>query len=317
MDILRVPRKVYFKRGCTPVALREMHEVYGLQNAFLITNSELYRKGVLGPVEKLLQRSGLHTAEFFTLLEAPTIENIKSGLLKMDEFTPDVIIGVGDEAIMSAAKLMWLLYENPDADIAALAAGAPFPEMGKKAKLVLMSTTCGSGCECSPYAGIVDEKTGKKIWLANYDLVPEMAVIDPERMSQLTPAAIKRGGLQVLKNAIGSAVAANTNVFSIGYARDAARSVFQNLEKAMTDAAKEPVACEALANAAASAGMAYACAAYEAPPLDDDTSLEAVISAATDKSWLVDLAKDCGLDGDNDVAVLKKLVAECNKMAAL
>lgn len=317
MDILRIPRKVYFKSGCTPVALREMQEVYGLQNAFLITNSELYRKGVLGPVEKRLQSSGLHTAEFFTLLETPTIENIKSGLLKMDEFSPDVIIGVGDEAILSAAKLMWLLYENPDADIAALAAGAPFPAMGKKAKLVLMSTTCGSGCECSPYAGIVDEKTGKKIWLANYDLVPEMAVIDPARMTQLSATQIKQGGLQVLKNAIGSAVAANTNVFSIGYARDAARNVFVNLEKAMAGVAKEPVACEALANAAANAGMAYSCAAYDAPPLDADTSIEALISSAADKSWLVDLAKDCGLGGANDDASLKNLVAECKRVAAL
>lgn len=316
MDILKIPRKVYFKRGCTPVALREMHEVYGLQNAFLITNSALYRKGVVGPIEKLLQKTGLHTAEFFTLLDAPTIENIKTGLLKMDEFAPDVIIGIGGEAVLSAAKLMWLLYENPDADIAALAGGAAFPKMGNKAKLVLMSTTCGSGCECSPYAGVIDEKTGKKIWVANFDLVPEMAVIDPELMMQLTAAEIKAGGLEVLKNAIGSAVV-GANVFSIGYAREAAHMVFENLEKAMAGGAVEPVACEALANAAANAGMAYACAAYNAAPLADDASIESLISSATDKSWLIDLAKDCGLGGADDNATLKNLVAECKKMAAL
>lgn len=318
MKVLRVPKKIYFKRGCTPVALREMHEVYGLQKALLITSPDLYRKGLLTPVDACLKKSGLHTAEFFSLIENPTIENVKTGLQKMDEFEPDVIVGLGDSKAMSAAKIMWLLYENPDIDIVALAAGkAEYPQMGKKAKLVLIPATSASGCECSPYAEIVDEKTGKKLWLSNFNLLPEMAVIDPDVTSYLSAAQIKQGALEALKNAIAAAAVPEVNDYAQGYAREAASAVFQNLETAMKGAAKEPVACENLANAATNAGIAYACAVQAGAQLDEAATIKELISSAPDKTVLLDLARECGLSGSTEYNTQTNLLAECKKMADL
>lgn len=318
MKVLQVPRKIYFKRGCTPVALREMHEVYGLQKALLITSPDLYSKGLLDPVNQCLKNSGLHTAEFFTVIENPTIENVKTGLQKMDEFEPDVIIALGDGKTMSAAKIMWLLYENRDADIAALAAGtAAYPQMGTKAELVLMPATSGSGCECSPYAEIVDEKTGKKLCLNSFNLLPLMAVIDPDVTAGLTASEIKQGGLEALKNAIAAAVVPDVNDYAQGFAREAAAAVFQNLEVAMEGAATQPVACENMANAAANAGIAYACAVQGAVQPDEGVTIKELISSASDKTVLLDLAHDCGLTGSTEYNTEMNLIAECEKMANL
>lgn len=317
MKLLRVPKKIYFKRGCIPVALREMSEVYGLHNAFLITNPALYRKGALTPVQDLLKNSGLHTAEFFTLAEDPSVENVMTGMPKMDSFEPDLIVGVGDSKVMSAAKVMWLLYENRDADIPALAAGGEYPKMGTKAKLVLIPTDNASGYECGPYADIVDDATGKKVTLSSFNLLPEMAVVDPDFTADLTAAEIKAGALATLKNAIGALVVPEVNDYAKGYGREAACAVFANLETAMKGAATEPVACENLANAAANGGIAYACAVQGGPQLDEAKTIEELISSATDKVALLELAEDAGLTSNTEYNTLQKLLAECKKMAAL
>lgn len=317
MKKLRVPKKIYFKRGCTPVALREMHEVYGLQKAFLITNPDLYRKGVIDPVGQCLKKSGLHTAEFFDLIEEPTIENVKTGLQKMDEFEPDLIVGVGDSKALSAAKIMWLLYENPDLDIAALAAGGEYPQMGKKAKLVLVTTAVESGCDCNPYAEIVDEKTGKKICLSSFNLLPEMAVIDADYTDGLSAADFKKGAAVTLKNAIGALAAPEVNDYATGYAREAAKTVFEDLAKVLADPSKEPVACENLLNAATLAGIGYACAVQGGAPLDEAKTVDELIASAADQAALVGLAMDCGLQDNTDYNMIQKLSAECKKVAAL
>ena len=163
MDLLRIPPKLYFKRGCLPVALREMKEVYNLNGAYIITSPDLFRKGVLYEASSLLEKSGLGTCEYFTLDKELTVDNVKAGLPKMHEFDPDLIVGIGDEAALNAAKIMWLLYENPEADLAALAGGAAFPQLGTKAKLVLIPTAGGTGSACAPYASILDG--GKKLQL--------------------------------------------------------------------------------------------------------------------------------------------------------
>ena len=317
MKKLRIPKKLYFKRGCLPVALREMHEVYGLQKAFLITNPALYRKGLADPVAQRLKDSGLHTSEFFTLAGDPSIENVKTGMQKMDEFEPDLIVGVGDEKALSAAKVMWLLYENPDIDVAALAAGGEYPQMGTKAKLVLIPTAVESGCECTPYAEIVDDKSGKKICLNSYNLLPEMAVIDADFTDGLTGADFKKGALQALKNAIGALVVPEINDYAKGYARDAARIVFEDLEKVVADPAKDPVACENLLNAATLAGMGYACAVQDGAPLDEAKTIEELISGAADQTALVELAVNCGLSDKTEYNMIQKVSAECKKVAAL
>ena len=315
MKKLRIPKKVYFKRGCTPVALREMHEVYGLQKAFLITNSDIYRKGVADPVDQCLKKSGLHTCEFFTLEAEPTIENLKSGLQKMDEFEPDLIVGIGDTEALSAAKIMWLMYENPELDVAALAAGGEYPQMGTKAKLVLVTTAVEAGCECTPYAEVVD--AGKKICLNSYNLLPEMAVIDADYTDGLSGAEFKKGALQALKNAIAALVVPEVNDYAKGYARDAARIVFEDLAKVIADPAKDPVACENLLNAATLAGMAYACAVQDGAPVDDAKTVEELISGAADKTALVELAVDFGLGDKTEFNMIKNVSEECKKVAAL
>lgn len=317
MKKLRVPKKIYFKRGCTPVALREMHEVYGLQKAFLITNSDLYRKGLADPVDQCLKTSGLNTCEFFTLAAEPTIENLKSGLQKMDEFEPDLIIGIGGTEALSAAKIMWLLYENPDIDVAALAAGGEYPQMGTKAKLVLVTTAVESGCECTPYAEVIDDKTGKKICLNSYNLLPEMAVIDADYTDGLSAAAFKKGGLEALKNAIAALVVPEINDYAKGYARDAARIVFEDLAKVVADPAKDPVACENLLNAATLAGMGYACAVQDGAPVEEAKTVEQLISSAADTTALVELAVECGLTDKTEYNMVQNVSAECKKVAAL
>lgn len=317
MKKLRIPKKVYFKRGCTPVALREMHEVYGLQKAFLITNSNIYRKGVADPVDQCLKKSGLHTCEFFTLEAKPTIENLKSGLQKMDEFEPDVIVGIGDTEALSAAKIMWLMHENPDIDIAALAAGGEYPQMGKKAKLVLVTTAVESGCECTPYAEVIDDKTGKKICLHSYNLLPEMAVIDADYTDALSADDFKKGAMQALKNAIAALVTPEINDYAKGYARDAARIIFEDLAKVVADPSKDPVACENLLNAAALAGMGYACAVQDGAPVDEAKTIKELISGAADTTALVELAVDCGLGDKTEYNMIQNVSEECNKVAAL
>lgn len=306
MDKLRIPKKVYFKRGCLPVALREMSEVYGLKGAFLVTTPDLYRAEVLKPVDDMLINGGLGTCEFFTLLDEPTIENVKTGLQKMDEFQPDLIVGVGDDVALNAAKIMWLLYENPEADIAALAAGADFPQMGKKAKLVLIQAGAGTGTVCNPYAGIVDEKTGKKIWLKNYNLTPEMGIVDPSLANYQTAAEIKADGLAALTNAVAAYAAPAKIEYALGFARDAAKKVIANLEAALAGGNVNPVACDNIASASALAGMAYACATDLADPVA--AAFEDVVAA--DKASAAEIAAYCGLaDADALVAAYKKLVA--------
>ena len=165
MNMLNLPKKVYFKKGSMGVAFREFAEVYGFKRAFIISDANLYKNGALDSVEKLMRKKEIRTAEFFTLDEVPTFENVRSGLPKMLEFQPDIIIGIGGGSVMSAAKAMWLLYENPELDLEATAAkynslaasDNDFPAVGKKAKLALMATTAATGAECSPFAVLADD----------------------------------------------------------------------------------------------------------------------------------------------------------------
>lgn len=308
MDLLRIPKKLYFKRGCLPVALKEMHEVYGLKSAFLVTAPGLFRDAVARPVDQLLNKGGLGTCEFFTLTEAPTIANMKTGLQKMDEFQPDLIVGIGDEAALSAAKIMWLMYENPDVDVATLADGAAFPQLGTKAKLVLVPTGDGNAIASAPYAAFADEN-GKKVWLKNYELIPEMSVIDPDLTDYADAAIIKAEGLAALKNAVAAVAAPAKLEYCQGFALDAAKMIMENLEKALAGGTVAPDACDKVANAATLAGMAYACATIAEAPLDAAKTIEELV--ADDKAAADDMAAKCGL------ADAAALVAEYNKLAAL
>ena len=307
MDLLRIPPKLYFKRGCLPVALREMKEVYNLNGAYIITSPDLFRKGVLYEASSLLEKSGLGTCEYFTLDKELTVDNVKAGLPKMHEFDPDLIVGIGDEAALNAAKIMWLLYENPEADLAALAGDAAFPQLGTKAKLVLIPTAGGTGSACAPYASILDG--GKKLQLKSYNLIPLMAVIDPQLGDYQVSADIKADGLLALKTAVAAYVAPAKIDYGRGFAIDATKLVLKNLKAAMAGGEKAPDAYDAIANAVTLAGIGYACTTVMADPMDAAAKVEDLVKA--DKAAADELAAHCGL------ADAKALVAEYNKLAKL
>ena len=280
MNLLRIPPKLYFKRGCLPVALREMKEVYDLNGAYIITSPDLFNKGVLHEASSLLEKSGLGTCEYFTLDKELTVDNVKAGLPKMHEFEPD---------------------------LAALAGGAAFPKLGTKAKLVLIPTAGGTGSACAPYASILDG--GKKLQLKNYDLLPLMAVIDPQLGDYQVSADIKADGLLALKTAIAAYVAPAKIEYARGFAIDATNLVIKNLKAAMAGGEKAPDAYDAIANAVTIAGISYACTTGMADPMDVAAKVEDLVKA--DKAAADELAAHCGL------ADAKALVAEYDKLAKL
>ncbi len=319
MNMLNLPKKVYFEKGSMGVAFREFAEVYGFKRAFIISDANLYKNGALDSVEKLMRKKEIRTAEFFTLDEVPTFENVRSGLPKMLEFQPDIIIGIGGGSVMSAAKAMWLLYENPELDLEAVAAkyntlaasDNDFPAVGKKAKLALMATTAATGAECSPFAVLADDK-GNKCVIASYSLVPEMAVIDSVFSETVSAELAKNGGLTALSLAVRAYTAPGASEYTQGFAREAAESVLANLEAAVAGC---PVAREKMATAAAIAGMAYGNAA---DTLDPDAGVYPTEAEKKDSNArIIDLAKHVGIDGASDAKVFAAWISACEKLASL
>ena len=320
MNWLKVPKKVYFKTGCYPVALKELDEVYGFGKAFIISDANLYTTGVVEPIKNYLKERGLAVCEFFTLSETPCFADARSGLQKMLEFEPDVIVGMGDGAVMSMAKIMLLLYENPDIDLDKVAkdfkktsvSEAEFPTIGAKAKLVLITTTAGSGMECSPYAVIANDQ-GKKVVISSFKLVPEIAVIDGDLAIQNTPEQNKEAAIQTIANAARAYASPSATDYMKGFARDAVRVVFENLPTVLENGPKAPRERENLINAAAIAGMAIGSAVDTidpdagAYPSANDKNAKKV-----EKERLTELAKAAGVADDFD-----SWIAACEKLAAL
>jgi len=309
MELLRLPKKVYFKPGSLPVALRELAEVYDKKTAFIVTSPSVFNKGALAPVISVIRAGGLRDCEFFNQGEVATLAGIKTGVPKINEFEPDVIIGVGDSSAMSTAKILRLLYEVPDADIDAMAAGkAPIPALGKKADLVLIPTTAGSGREVDPYAEYIDDK-GKKQWLFSYELLPIIASIDADFTADLSPEETKEGALEALKNAIAAAGLQTGNFYMEGFDREAAAEVFASLKEAMEKGPRALLAREKLSYAAAQAAMAYASAANGAPPVEG-VAISKLITSGKNKERIADLAVACGFkDAKALSAGVKKLEA--------
>ena len=267
---LQLPKKVYFKTGCTPVALREMKEVYDFKRAFIITDSTLYQLGACDAIINQLRDSGIETAEFFDIRVDPQIQDAMKGLPKMHEFQPDVIIAVGGGSAIDTAKIMWIMYEHPEEaflDMATIFLDIRkrirfFPQMGKKAKLVCIPTTAGTGSECTPFTIISDANTGMKWPLIGYEMMPEMAIIDADNMMKLPPRATQDSGYDVLTHAVEAYVSTFATEYTNGMCRDATKMVFDYLPRAYRsafhDAKPDPVAREKMANASAIAGIAFA-----------------------------------------------------------
>ena len=267
---LQLPKKVYHKTGCTPVALKEMKEVYDFKRAFIITDAVLYQLGACDAIINQLRDMGIETAEFFDIRVDPQIQDAMKGLPKMHEFEPDVIIAVGGGSAIDTAKIMWIMYENPEEgflDMATLFIDIRkrirfFPQMGKKAKLVCIPTTAGTGSECTPFTIISDANTGMKWPIIGYEMMPEMAIIDANNMMTLPPRATQASGYDVLTHAVEAYVSTFATEYTNGFARSAVKMVFDYLPRAyksaFKDAKPDPDARKEMADASAIAGIAFA-----------------------------------------------------------
>ena len=262
----RAPEKVYFKRGCLKTAMQELRDEYARKRAFVVTDGFLYKNGIAGQVLAELDGLGIQHTEFFEVTPDPTLACAKEGAARMQAFEPDVVIAVGGGSPMDAAKVMWVLYEHPNARFEDLAMRFmdirkrvySFPRMGKKAMFVAIPTTAGTGSEVTPFAVITDEKTGEKYPLADYALLPNLAICDAELMMDIPPSLTANAGFDALSHAIEAAASMLSSDFTNGLAFESIALLFAYLPNAYEKGKNDPLAREKVANAATVAGMAFA-----------------------------------------------------------
>ena len=264
----RAPEKVYQKKGCLAVALRELGEM-GKKKAFIVTDSFLYANGYTKPIEKSLEKQGIMFTTFSNVAPDPTLACAKEGAKLMAGFKPDVIIAVGGGSAMDAAKIMWVLYEHPEADFQDMAMRFmdirkrvyKFPKMGEKAYFICVPTSAGTGSEVTPFAVITDEQTGVKYPLADYELMPNMAIVDADMQMMAPPGLTSASGIDAVSHALEAYASMMATDYTDGLAIRALQVIFKWLP-ACYDAAvsktANPVAREKMANAATMAGMAFA-----------------------------------------------------------
>ena len=263
---IRMPEKVYFKRGCMPVALDELGTVMHKKKCFIVTDTFLYQNGYVAPIEKKLDEMGIRHTCFYDVAPDPTLGCALEGTRQMTAFEPDVIIALGGGSAMDAAKIMWVMYEHPDVNFEDMAMDFmdirkriyTFPEMGKKAYFVAIPTSSGTGSEVTPFAIITDEKTGTKWPLADYELLPDMAVVDVDNMMNQPKGLTSASGIDVMTHALEAYVSVMASDMTDGMALKATKLVFDNLPSAYINGAKDPKAREHMAMASTLAGEAFA-----------------------------------------------------------
>lgn len=262
----RVPEKLFFKRGCLRTALTELKDEYNKKRAFIVTDKFLYESGFTNKITDRLTELGIVSEVYSKVAPDPTLACAREGAKLMEDFRPDVIIAIGGGSPMDAAKIMWVLYEHPKADFEDMAADFmdirkriyKFPHMGEKAFFVAIPTTAGTGSEVTPFAIITDERDGTKYPLADYELLPKMAIVDADLMMNIPKGLTKASGIDALVHsieAIGSTMATD---FSDGMAYKAIQLIFKYLPRAYKNGANDPEAREGMANAATIAGIAFA-----------------------------------------------------------
>lgn len=259
----RTPQKVYFKKGCLPIAFGELK---GKKKAFIVTDQYLYTSGNTKPIEKLLDNMGIQHTCYYDVHPDPTLGNAKRGAEAMRAFGPDLIISLGGGSAMDAGKIMWVMYEHPDVNFLDMAMRFmdikkkvyDFPKMGEKAYFVAVPTSSGTGSEVTPFAVITDETTGTKYPLADYELLPNMAVIDADFMMTQPPGLTAASGVDALTHALESYASVMATTFTDGLALQAMKIVFDYLPAAYKDGANNPKAREMMGNASTMAGMAFA-----------------------------------------------------------
>lgn len=262
----RTPQKVYFKKGCMPVALDELGTVMGKKKAFIVTDSFLYKNGYVKPIEEKLDAMAIQHTCFYEVAPDPTLESAKAGAKAMRSFEPDVIIALGGGSAMDAAKIMWVMYEHPEADFLDMAMRFmdirkrvyTFPKMGEKAYFVAIPTSSGTGSEVTPFAVITDEKTGVKYPLADYELLPNMAIIDADNMMTQPKGLTSASGIDALTHALEAYASIMATDYTDGLALKAMKNIFAYLPSAYENGANDPIAREKMADASTMAGMAFA-----------------------------------------------------------
>ena len=262
----RTPEKVYFKKGCMPVALDELGTIMHKKRAFIVTDSFLYKNGNTKPIEQKLDEMGIVHAVFSDVQPDPTLKNAQAGAAVMTAFEPDVIIALGGGSAMDAAKIMWVLYENPDANFADMAMDFMdirkriynYPKMGKKAYFVAIPTSSGTGSEVTPFAVITDSDAGIKYPLADYELLPNMAIVDTDNMMTQPKGLTSASGIDVMTHAIEAYVSVLASDYTDGIALKATKLVFDYLPRAYENGANDVEARDHMANASCLAGMAFA-----------------------------------------------------------
>ena len=262
----RTPQKVYFKKGCLPIAMRELKQVLGKQKAFVVTDRFLFQSGTIHCITDQLHELGIAYQIFSDVEPDPTLACAKRGAEEMRAFAPDVIIALGGGSAMDAAKIMWVMYEHPEADFMDMAMRFldirkrvyTFPTMGEKAYFIAVPTSSGTGSEVTPFAVITDEKTGVKYPLADYALLPNMAIVDTDLMMTQPKGLTAASGIDALVHSLEAYASVMATDFTDGLALRAIQNIFTYLPACYDNGLNEPVAREKMANASTMAGMAFA-----------------------------------------------------------
>jgi len=262
----RAPEKVYLKKGCLPVALDELKTVMNKKKAFIVTDQFLFKSGATKPITDKLDEMGIPHATFFNVAPDPTLACAKEGLQQLKAFEPDVIIALGGGSAMDAGKIMWMMYEHPEADFMDMAMRFmdirkrvyTFPKMGEKAYFIAIPTSAGTGSEVTPFAVITDEKTGIKYPLADYELMPKMAIVDADFHMTAPRGLTAASGVDAVTHALEAIASMMATPFTDGLAIEALKKIFRYLPDAYNNGLNDPIAREEMANAATMAGMAFA-----------------------------------------------------------
>ena len=262
----RAPEKVYMKKGCLPVALDELGTVMHKKKAFVVTDSFLYNNGYTKPITDKLDSMGIMHTCFYNVAPDPTLACAKEGAAQMHAFKPDVIIAIGGGSAMDAAKIMWVLYEHPEADFMDMAMRFmdirkrvyTFPKMGEKAYFVAIPTSAGTGSEVTPFAVITDEQSGVKYPLADYELLPNMAIVDADLHMSAPKGLTSASGIDAVTHALEAYASMMATDYTDGLALRSLKMVFEYLPRAYDNGPNDPEAREKMANAATMAGMAFA-----------------------------------------------------------
>lgn len=262
----RAPEKVYFKKGCLPVALAELKEVLNKKKVFIVTDEFLYKNGYTKTVTDQLDCMGIQHTTFYNVAPDPTLACAMEGAQAMRNFEPDTIIAIGGGSAMDAGKIMWVMYEHPEVDFMDMAMRFmdirkrvyTFPKMGEKAYFIAIPTSSGTGSEVTPFAVITDEKSGVKYPLADYELLPKMAIVDADMMMSQPKGLTSASGIDALTHALEAYASIMATDYTDGLALKAMKNIFAYLPSAYENGANDPIAREKMADASTLAGMAFA-----------------------------------------------------------